>query len=133
MEELPPPKKSSSPFRLELQRVIGIDLRRFETLNRLFALAPHFGLAFLRLLVTRDIVAADYPDELAKRQRTRLAVHDSAPVVFAININAVNADSIAAATAAIEEFLMLDDARIAALAEELEFPEFEHIAVARRA
>ena len=73
-DELLPPKKGSAPFRFELQRVVGIDLRRFETVNRLFTLAPHFGLAFLRLLVERDIVPADYPTELANRQRRRLSI-----------------------------------------------------------
>ena len=51
-------------------------------MNRLFALAPHFGLAFLRLLVNRDIVPADYPTELANRQRARLATHDISLVVL---------------------------------------------------
>ena len=73
-DELPPPKKGSAPFRFELQRVVGIDLRRFETVNRLFALAPHFGLALLRLLVEHDVVPAGYPTELVNRQRTRLSI-----------------------------------------------------------
>ena len=113
--------------------MVGIDLRRFETVNRLFALAPHFGLALLRLLVQRDIVPADYPPELANRQRTRIATHDTSLVVFAININAPDAESIAEAASAIEDFLMLDDEKIAALAERLDFPEFEALEIVRRA
>ena len=130
---LVPPKKGSTPFRFELQRVVGIDLRRFETVNRLFALAPHFGLAFLRLLVSRDIVPADYPPELANRQRTRLATRDTSLVVFSINVNAPNAETVAAAADAIEDFLMYDDVKIGALAETVGFPEFEALEIVRRA
>ena len=92
-DELLPPKKGSAPFRFEVQRVVGIDLRRFETVNRMFAVAPHFGLAFLRLLVERDIVPASYQTELANRQRVRLSVHDPTLAVFPININAPDAES----------------------------------------
>jgi hypothetical protein len=131
--ELVPPKKGSAPFRFELQRVIGIDLRRFDTVNRLFTLAPHYGLAMLRLLVESELVPADYSSELAGRQRTRIATRDTSMAVFPININAPDADTIATAADTIEEFLMLDDTRIAALAEQLGFPEFEKIEVVRRA
>ena len=131
--ELLPPKKGSAPFRFELQRVVGIDLRRFETVNRMFALAPHFGLAFLRLLVSRDVVPASYQTELANRQRVRLSVHDPTLVVFPITINAPDAETTETAAAAIEEFLMLDDIRIATLAESCEFPEFEAVEIVRRA
>ena len=93
--ELVPPKKGSAPFRFELRRVVGIDLRRFEAVNRMFDLAPHFGLAMLRLLVERDVVPADYPSELAGRQRTRIATRDTSLVVYAININAPDAESVA--------------------------------------
>ena len=130
--ELLPPKKGSAPFRFELQRIAGIDLRRFETVNRLFALAPHFGLAFLRLIVDRDIVPADYPNELAGRQRTRIATRDTSLVVYPININAPNAETVATAADAIEDFLMLDDAKVGALAEMIGFPEFEVIEIVRR-
>ena len=71
--------------------------------------------------------------ELADRQRTRIATHDTSLVVFAININAPDAESIATASEAIEDFLMFDDEKIASLAERCEFPEFEGIEVVRRA
>ena len=132
-DELLPPKKGSAPFRFDVQRVRGIDLRRFETVNRMFAVAPHFGLAFLRLLVERDIVPASYATELANRQRVRLSVHDPTLAVFAININAPDAETVETAAAAFEEFLMLDDIKIAALAEACEFPEFEAVEIVRRA
>ena len=102
-------------------------------MNRLCTLAPHFGLALLCLLVLRDVVPADYPPELANRQRARLATHDTSLVVFPITINAPDSESIATAAAAIEDFLMLEDEKIAALAERLDFPEFEAIEVVRRA
>jgi hypothetical protein len=130
--ELPPPRRGSAPFRFELQRVVGIDLRRFDTVNRLFKLAPHVSLAMLRLLVERDVVPADYPTELAGRQRARIAKNDRSEVVFPININAPDADSVTAAADAIEDFLLFDDARIAALAEAVNFPDFESLEIARR-
>ena len=132
-DELLPPKKGTAPFRFELQRVVGIDLRRFETVNQLFTLAPHFGLAFLRLLVENDLVPADYPTELVNRQKSRLAAHDASLVKYLLNVNAPDAESKATAAAAIEDFLMLDDARIAALAERIGFPEFEAVEIVRRA
>ena len=132
-DELMPPKKGSAPFRFELQRVVGIDLRRLGTINRLLTVAPHFGLAFLQLLVDLNIVPADYPLELANRQRQRIAKHDVTLAVFPININAPDSETLAAAAEAIEDFLMFDDSRIAALAERPAFPEFETIEVVRRA
>ena len=132
-DELLPPKKGSAPFRFVVPRVLGIDVRRFETVNRLLDVAPHFGLALLRLFVERDIVPASYPVEIANRQRTRIANRDPSLAIFPININAPDAETIAAAAAAIEDFLMFDDAKIASLAEALEFPEFEALEIARRA
>ena len=131
--ELVPPKKGTAPFRFEVQRVVGIDLRRFEAVNRMFAVAPHFGLAFLRLLIERDVVPASYATELANRQRGRLSINDRTTVVFALNINAPDAETLETAATAFEEFLMLDDIKIAALAEKCEFPEFEAVEVVRRA
>ena len=132
-DELVPPKKGSAPFRFELQRLPCIDLRRFETINRLFIHAPHFGLAFLQSLVDANIVPADYQTELANRQRQRIATHDTTLAVFPININAPDAETFAAAAAAIEDFLMFDDSKIGALAERPAFPEFETVEVVRRA
>jgi hypothetical protein len=132
-DELVPPKKGSAPFRFEALRTIGIDLRRFETVNRMFTIAPHFGLAFLRLLVERGIVPASYTTELANRQRARLSCNDSSLAVFPITINAPDAETIDAAAESFEEFLTFDDIRIAALAEKCEFPEFESVEVLRRA
>jgi hypothetical protein len=131
-DKLVPPKKYSATFRFEVLRVIGIDLRRFDTVNRMFAVAPHFGLAFVRFLIVREIVPASYASELANRKRTRISVHDANFVVFPITINAPDAESVATAAETIEEFLMFDYIRIAALAEKCEFQEFASIEVVRR-
>lgn len=96
--------------------MLGIDLRKIETLNQLLTLAPHFGIAFLQLFVDLEIVPADYLTILANRQRKRIANHDVTLVVFLININAPDAKTLAVATA-FDYLSMYDDINISALAE----------------
>ena len=70
---------------------------------------------------------AGYQSEVSERQHCRLEARDRSDFEFRVVMTAVAEMDVRGAVDAICDYLNWDDDRVAAAAESLLFPEFEHI------
>ena len=74
---------------------------------------------------------ASYARELCEVQRCRIAQKDASMRVWMINLTLVDGEAHIRAAKALQDFLLYSDEAIAEFAQNLGFPEFEVIEVAR--
>ena len=77
-------------------------------------------------LVDSKLVSAGYPNEVRERQQRRLETGDRSDFEFCVMMIAVTEMDVRRAIDAICEYLNWDYDRVAAAAESLRIPEFEH-------
>ena len=78
-------------------------------------------------LVDANLVNAGYQNEVRERQQRRLEAGDRSDFEFHVGITAVTEMDIGRAVYAICDYFNWDDDRVAAAAESLRFPKFEHV------
>ena len=121
------PRRGTSPFHLALAELPGVDSRRVLVTNRLCRLVPQAELALLVCLVDANLVNSGYQNEVRERQKHRLEAGDQSDFEFCVVMTAVTEMYVRRAVDAICDYLNLDDDRVAAAAESMHFPEFEHL------
>ena len=78
-------------------------------------------------LVYANLVNAGYQNEVRERQQRLLEAGDRSDFEFRVVMTAVTEMDVRRAVDAICDYLNWDDDRVAAAAESLRFPEFEHL------
>ena len=121
------PRWGTAPFNFALAELLGADLRRLLVTNRLCRLVSQAGLALLVCLVDTNLVNAGYQNEVRDRQQRRLGTGDRSDFECRVVMTTVTEIDVRRAVDPICDYLNWDDDRVAAAAESLRFPEFEHI------
>ena len=119
------PCRGTSPFQFTLAELPGVDSRRVVT-NRLCRLVQQAGLALLVCLVDANLLNAGY-QKVRERQKHRLEAGDRSDFDFRVVMTAVTEMDVRRAVDAICDYLNWDDDRVAAAAESMHFPEYEHL------
>ena len=127
LPRLKEPHRGTAPFHFALAELPGIDSRRVLVINRPYRLVPQAGLALLVCLVDVNLVNVGYKNDMRERQQRRIKAGDRNDFEFRVVMTAVTKMDVRRAVDAICDYLNWDDDRVAADAESLRFPEFEHI------
>ena len=127
MLRLKEPRCGTAPFYFAFALLPGVDSRRLVVTNRLCRFVPQAGLALLVCLVDANLVNAGHQNEIRKRQQRRLKAGDKSDLDFRVVMIAITEVAVRCAVNAIYDLINWDDNRVAAAAESLRFPEFEHL------
>ena len=127
MLRLNEPRRGNAPFHFALAELPGVDSRRGLVTNRLCRLVPQARLALLVCVVDANLVTSTYQNEVRKRQQHRLEAGDRSDFEFRVVMIAVTEMDVRREVDAICDHLYWDDNRVAAAAESLHSPEFEHL------